>query len=286
MSQQAKHDSTKKIFVNGAELTYIEMGSGDPLIFIHGSVGDYRTFEPQFEAFAQRYRIISYSRRFHPPNVWTDLDPVYSPASHANDLAAFIEALGLVRPHIVASSYGGYCAIILAAKSPGLFRTLVLGEPPILPLLKNSEAGRLALKSFEENAMKPSQEAYLRDDMEDGLRRFMDGILGRKGAFDQIPLLQRADLLKFAPEMKLEMLADPRHYLPTPTGKELAQISVPVLLVGGDRSPNMFRIIIDELARWLPNYERVTIPNAGHSMHAGNPDVYNKEVQRFLAKCP
>lgn len=77
MSQQAKHDSTKTVFINGADLAYVEMGSGDPLVFIHGSVGDYRTFVPQFEAFAQHYRIVSYSRRFHPPNVWTDPDPVY-----------------------------------------------------------------------------------------------------------------------------------------------------------------------------------------------------------------
>jgi len=284
--RMARQPDERTIQINGAKLTYVEMGSGEPLVFVHGSVGDYRTFAPQFEAFSKFYRIVSYSRRFHPPNVWTDPDPVYSPASHADDLAAFIRALGLVRPHIVASSYGGYCAIILATKSPGLFRSLVLGEPPILPLLSNTEAGRLALKNFEENAIKPSREAYLRGNMEDGLRKFMDGILGRKGAFDQIPQPQRTELLRFAPEMKLEMLADPRHYLPTPTGQELAQLSVPVLLVGGDRSPNMFRIIMDELVRWLPNNERVIIPNAGHSMHAGNPDAYNRVVLEFLAKHP
>lgn len=284
--EQRLAGGAKTVRVNGTELTYIEMGSGDPLIFIHGSVGDYRSFAPQFDEFAKHYRCISYSRRFHPPNEWTDPDPVYSPASHADDLAALIKTLGLVRPHIVASSYGGYCAVILAIRSPNLFRTLVLGEPPILPLLNNSPAGRLALNEFEQNALKPSREAYLKGDMEDGLRKFMDGILGRKGAFDQIPPQQRGDLLRFAPEMKLEMLAAPKHYLPTPTGEEIAQISVPTLLVSGDRSPIMFHIIIDEIARWLPNYERVTIPNTGHSMHAGNPDAYNKEVLRFLAEGP
>jgi non-heme chloroperoxidase len=276
----------KKIAVNGTELAYIEMGSGDPLIFVHGSVGDYRSFSPQFEAFAQRYRIISYSRRFHPPNSWTDEDPVYAPALHADDLAALIETLGLTRPHIVAASYGGYCAVMLAARSPGLFRSMVLGEPPILPLLKNSEAGRQALSEFEENALKPSQEAYLKGDLEDGLRKFMDGILGRKGAFDQIPQIQRKELLKFAPEMKLEMLADPKHYLPTPTMAQIAKIDIPVLLVCGDRSPKMFGIIADELERAFPNRTRITIPNAGHSMHAGNSDTYNREVLEFLNICP
>lgn len=112
----------------------------------------------------------------------------------------------------------------------------------------------------------------------------MDGILSRKGVFDQIPPGQRRDVLRFAPEMKLEMLADPRYYLPTPTDEEIARISLPTLLVSGDRSPILFGLITDELARWLHNNERVTISNAGHSMHSANPDEYNQKVLEFLAK--
>ena len=97
---------TKRANVGGTELSYFEIGEGEPVVFVHGSIGDYRTWGYQFEAFAQRYRVISYSRRYHYPNTWVGDGMDYSSALHAEDLAGFIRALGFGPAHLIGQSYG------------------------------------------------------------------------------------------------------------------------------------------------------------------------------------
>jgi hypothetical protein len=54
--------------VNGTTIHYFEHGKGEPLVFVHGTVGDLNGFRAQIEMFGKEFRVIAYSRRFHPPN--------------------------------------------------------------------------------------------------------------------------------------------------------------------------------------------------------------------------
>jgi hypothetical protein len=38
---------------NGTQLTYVEQGQGTPVVFVHGTLTDYRLWTPQLEPFAQ-----------------------------------------------------------------------------------------------------------------------------------------------------------------------------------------------------------------------------------------
>ena len=58
----------RRIEVNKTTLHYFECGQGEPLVFVHGAFGDLETFREQVEAFATRFRVFVYSRRFFPPN--------------------------------------------------------------------------------------------------------------------------------------------------------------------------------------------------------------------------
>ena len=82
----------KKIHVNGVELHYVDRGQGEPVIFIHGGLADYRMWEAQTAAFARDYRTIAYSRRYNFPNTNRRLRPDYSWSVDAQDLAALITA--------------------------------------------------------------------------------------------------------------------------------------------------------------------------------------------------
>src|SRR5206468_11124882 len=61
-----------------------------PVVFVHGSLGDLQSWNGQETQFAQIYRVLVYSRRYHPPNPQVDDNQTYSPKLHAEDLAAML----------------------------------------------------------------------------------------------------------------------------------------------------------------------------------------------------
>jgi pimeloyl-ACP methyl ester carboxylesterase len=103
------------------------------------------------------------------------------------------------------------------------------------------------------------------------------------GQFDNLPAATRGDLLAHSFEMRQEMLANRDQYFAPVSCAELGRVTTPVLLVRGERSPRLFQLISDELARCLQSDTTVIIPGAGHPPHLANPGYYNQVVARFLA---
>jgi pimeloyl-ACP methyl ester carboxylesterase len=269
--------------VNGTKLAYRLSGdSGPPVVFVHGSLGDYRSWRGQENAFSQVFRVLVYSRRYHRPNPQVaDTNQVYSPKVHAEDLAALLLTLDLAPAHIVGSSYGAYTAMALARDHPNLVRSLVLAEPPVISLLTVSEAGDAERRAFFLNSLDPARRAFARGDSVAALRSFYDGINGR-GQFDNLPPAARTDLLAYSFEMRQELLTNREQYYPTVSCMELGRVTTPVLLVRGAQSPRLFQIISDELARCLRSDTTVIVPAGGHPPHLRNPAFYNQAVARFL----
>jgi len=276
----------KSIRVNGTELHYLEQGAGEPLVLVHGSVSDFRSWMLQVEAFSGQYRVIAYSRRYHYPNIWLDGGPEYSADLHAADLAALIEALGLGPARLVGHSFGAITSLLTALHHPELVSRLVLAEPPILPWLERLPDGPPLQAAFVADTLEPALRAFESGNMELGLQTFIDGVSGR-GAYERIPPVMRALQMDNVRELKAEMEAWGRHgmrwgYLIDPSCASLGQLRIPALLVGAERSPLWFHLILDELGRCLPQVQRVTIPNASHSMASGNPPAFNDAVLSFL----
>ncbi|MGH7701141.1 MAG: alpha/beta fold hydrolase, partial [Gemmatimonadales bacterium] len=274
----------KAVRVRGTELRFLERGAGIPVVFVHGSLGTFDTWRQQVDTFARHFRVITYSRRSHPPNPAPAGSQPYSLALHAEDLIAFVETLGLERVHLVGTSYGAFVALRVTVDRPDLVRSLVLAEPPILPWLGRTPEGDSLRRAFEAAALVPARRAFARGDSTDALRRFVDGVMGQSGWFDGRPAEMRAALLRLALEFSLEMRADPAVYLPALDCPDVGRIRNSVLLVTGQRSARMFHIITDELARCLRNEDMATVPGAGHAMHADQPAYYNAVVLRFLLR--
>ena len=253
------------------------------MVFVHGELEDLKAWSAQETVFAQTYRVLVYSRRYHPPNPQVDDDQTYSPKLHAEDLAALLLTLDLAPAHIVGSSYGAYTALALARDHPEMVRSLVLAEPPIFPLLVGSEVGDPVRRAFYTSALDPARAAFAHGDSVAALRAFFDAVSGGSGRFDNLSAPARADLLAHAFEMRREMLANREQYYPAIPCAELGRMTTPVLLVRGERSPPMFQLITDELARCLRSDTTVVIPGSGHPPHAGNPPFFNQMVLRYLA---
>ncbi len=192
------------IEVNGARLAYVEAGSGDPLVFVHGSLEDLRVWRRQVELFSAHYRAVAYSRRYHHPNAAPGKgDPAYTAALHAADLAGLIEKLGLAPAHLVTSSFGGCVALQMAATHPELVRSLVLAEPPLMPWLERIPGGAAPAAAFLADTWETAQRAFREGDLELGVRSFLDGVVGR-GAFDRLSPSGRRMVMDNAAEMKAE----------------------------------------------------------------------------------
>jgi non-heme chloroperoxidase len=272
------HFELKTVDVNGTQLHYIEEGRGDPLVLVHGGVNDWRSWRLQIGPFSQAYRVIAYSRRYHYPNAVPAELAHYAGAEHRDDLAGLIETLNLAPAYLVSSSYGAYVSLLLAGARPELVRALVLGEPPAFPLL-----GPAAVDSIMARAISPSRLAFEREDQEQGVRSFINTVIG-EGAFDRVPPPVRSMMLDNAPEFRLEVNTPPEKYFSPISCEDIRTIQAPALLLTGELSPQFFHEITDELERCLPNRGRAVIPRASHGMHNMNPQAYNEAVLAFLAK--
>ena len=106
-----------RIPVNGVELAVQVVGSGPPIVLVHGSLDDHRAWERIVRALAGSHMVVTYDRRGHggsscPPGQGRISEDV-------EDLAGVLCALKLNAPLVVGHSYGSCVTMLLGAHHPG-----------------------------------------------------------------------------------------------------------------------------------------------------------------------
>jgi len=282
------------IEVNGSSLEYAEHGSGEPVVLVHGSASDLRTWHCQHDAFAERYRTIAYSRRYHWPNARISEGSEYPMVEQVDDLEAVLRSLDATPAHLVGHSYGAFVCLLLASRAPDLVRSLVLAEPPGMSLLvsippKPLEILGLALRSprtaveimkLGALGLGPGTAAFKRGDTEAAMRLIGTAILGRESFRN----LSEARAQQVRDNLFKEEFLNPEAALPPLNQEQVRSISAPVLFVCGSRSPRVFACLTDQLQGLLPAAERAEIPDASHITHEDNASAYNRAVLSFLAR--
>lgn len=268
----------KRLVLGGVELHYIEQGQGEPLIFLHGGQGDYRSWQPHMDALSPHYRVISYSRRYHYPNE-NPLRADYSPLVDADDLAALIKELELGRVHLVGTSIGAFAALALALKQPSMVRTLVLAEPPILAWAASSPDGAALYRDFMARTHEQAAPAFAAGNDEAAVRFFIDAFDG-SGTFTAHPEQRRLAIMQNVNYFKaITLSSDPYPDLPKDS---VSRVNAPVLVVRGEHTHEVGRFLSDELVRVLERARYVVIPNAGHGSPRENPEAFIAAVVEFL----
>jgi pimeloyl-ACP methyl ester carboxylesterase len=100
--------------------------------------------------FAKHQHAIAYSRRYNYPNKVSSFNPAYSAVTEAEDPAALLTGLRLPSVHLVGASYGAYTALVLPLRNPGLVRSLLIAEPPLIHWLPDLSGGQAAYNDFFE----------------------------------------------------------------------------------------------------------------------------------------
>lgn len=275
----------KTIRVNGADLTYVEQGRGEAVILIHGFLHDYRLWSTQMPELSKRFRVIAYSMRHRWPNTpaANDVDASLSelsPAVNAADLVAFLKSLKLGQVHLVGHSGGAGLALRMSRDHPELVRSMVLGEPGAQAFAaSNPEAPRNLTPQLAIQV----QQAYEGGDIARALDIVREAVVGKDAATR--PALPWVRLMSFDNAWQLKSLwTSRREPEPPVTCDEARGIKVPTMLLGGDRSPAVFRLVLDGLQKCLPAWERAVLPNTSHGLELDNPAGFNKIVLEFLAK--
>ena len=265
--------------MDGAQLRYIEHGAGEPLIFIHGSLSDYRTWQDQMAPFGNSYHVVAYSRRYHYPNK-TDCPSGQSPViQQRDDLAQMINILGLAPACLVGSSFGGIVASLVALEYPELVRALILGGPPFL-----SSLSPIGQQDIENRVLAPSRQALDRGEVEEGIRRFLDGMIA-DGFYQGMQPASRQRVLDNIPSFILEQNTPFNLHFSTISPDDLCKLRPPTMLITGLHDPPYLALITERLLAAIPNIERVAIPGLSHGgLHNQNANAYNQAVLTYLRK--
>ena len=287
-------ESPSNAVVDGLTLAYREQGDGEPVVFVHGSASDLRTWEQQVPAIGSSYHAVAYSRRYARPNedIAPGLDDQMLP--HVDDLVSFLRAIDAAPAHLVGNSWGASICLLTAIRHPQVVRSLVLEEPPVLslfvstpprpgellPLLIRRPRTALAILRFGAGTMAPTQKAFRRGDDEQAMRRFASGVLG-KDAYEQVPPERKQQMRENRRAMRAQLLGAG---FPPLAADDVRGVEVPTLLLTGERSPAVLRRLTDRLHELLPNSQRVEIASPSHRMHEENPDAVNEAILGFLAE--
>jgi pimeloyl-ACP methyl ester carboxylesterase len=249
---------------------------GEPLILVHGSWGDHHNWDMVTGELAKTFRVVTYDRRGHsqserPPGQGSVEEDVA-------DLIGLINHLDLSPAHIAGNSYGAGIVLKTAAKSPGLFRSMIIHEPPLFDLLKDNPSAQHALEAVN-GRIRTVLELMARGHMEKGAEEFVEKIAMGAGSWGKLPEVVQKTFIYNASTWFDEM-QDPQSLWIDPAS--LSHFTKPALLSAGSESPVYFALVIEKLMTALPNAKRITIEGAGHVPHMSHPGRYIEVVRNFI----
>lgn len=130
---------------NGVHTYYEDLGSGEPLVLLHGGAVGGDSFGDWIGWFAERFRVLVPDRRGHGKT--PDVDAPLSYAVMAQDTIAFLDALGVERAHLVGWSDGANIALMVGAARPERVHKIIAGSANASAAAL-TPAGRAALAQF------------------------------------------------------------------------------------------------------------------------------------------
>jgi len=244
----------------------VDEGRGRAILVLHGGMGDVTSWSRVTDLLRGRFRVVRLTRRQYRldvPRKVTMADEV----AQVREVAATLD-----RPVLVGHSSGAVLALEALVADPGLYSGAVLYEPPIVvdePLGgAKLEPARAAIA-----AGKPGQ----------ALRVFLRDVV-RTG-----PLLAAVAgmVLTVKPGWagRVERQLDDSDAIDA-LGNRLsayAKIDLPVLLLGGDKSPAHLGERLDALRQALPHAARMTMHGQGHNAARTAPARVAEAVTRVMS---
>ena len=242
-------DDHGTVDVNGAQIYYARYGKGDPVILLHGGLGNSDHWANQVPALDTKFQVIAIDSRGQGRSTRTKSRVTYE--TMADDVIAVMNKLEIPRASIVGWSDGGEIALKLAIKYPDrVAKLFVFGA------------------NYNSDGSKPRS--------------------GRPAdTFTAYAAKCRADYARMSKTPKdWDELVD--WLLPvwrTPMGftkDQLRSIKAPTLVADGDHDEVIVLDQIEEMAKLIPNAQLAVFKDASHFALWQDPDDFNKTLLAFL----
>jgi pimeloyl-ACP methyl ester carboxylesterase len=265
----------KTIDAGGIRTNYLEAGSGDTVLMLHGSgpgVSAQANWQHNVPALAQRFRvlapdIVGFGATERPDSI------VYSLRGWTAHVWAFLDALGTESARVVGNSLGGRIALQMAADHPDRITKMVLMGTPGVGMTPTE--GLAALRAYE-----PSHDA-----MRDLLRNYF-AVNPAMITDDLVKIRYEASIADGAYEAYRAMFFDPRHAGSALgiTEDEVRAIATPILLIHGREDKVVPLQVSVTMVGLLPNADLHVFSACGHWTQIERADEFSAVVCDYLAR--
>jgi pimeloyl-ACP methyl ester carboxylesterase len=259
----------------GIETSYLEAGSGEPVVMLHGSgpgASGMANWQHNIPALSQRFRvlapdIVGFGATERPGDI------VYSLRTWTDHVWAFLDAHDIDKAAIVGNSLGGRIALQMATDRPDRITKMVLmGAPGVGMTLTD---GLVALRGYE-----PSHDA-----MRNLLRNYF-AVDPSLITDELVRIRYEASIANGAYEAYRTMFFDPRH-----AGSELGiteddvhAIATPALLVHGREDKVVPVQVSVTMLGLLPNADLHVFSACGHWTQIERADEFSALVTEYLSR--
>ncbi len=266
----------ERLSVPGGSLAVWTEGAGSPVVFVHAAIADHRMWTREAHALAGAHRTVRYDLRGYGGST-----PATGAFSFVDDLHRLIEHYRLDRPWVVACSMGGRIAVDYAVSHPNSISGLLLVAPGLSGVEGPFTPEELAWFEDDERRSKASADAWSRGDV--------------PGATEGVRQMWCSALEGEALELFRRMVADnPKEVfedrsarfdtaIAPPAAKRLAQLTVPVTVLIGDRDLPDVNVFARRLLAGVPHARRVDVEGADHLVNLSRPAAFDSALADLFA---
>lgn len=264
------------IDVNGLRTRYVEAGTGEPVIMLHGTSGHLEAFVRNIADLAQSYNCHAIDMMGHGYTEGPDLD--YRIPRYVEHVLGYLDAKGISRAHFIGESLGGWVSGRLAADHPDRVRSLVLvapggtvANPRVMEKIRDST--RAAVGSGKRELTKSRLELLMYDpaDVSDELVDVRHAIYNRPQFVERI---ERLLCLQSMENRTQDLLSR----------EQMARITAPTRIVWGAENPFGDVPEAQQMHASIAGSELEIYGQCGHWPQHEHAERFNRETRHFFDK--
>jgi len=270
--------------VRGIKTHYVEAGSGEPIVFVHGAgPGAYgwagwRQTLPVLSKYFRCFAIdtLGFGLTDKPAESCADQDSV-------DHLLGFLDALCLDKVYLCGNSRGAYMCAKLAVDQPKRVKKLLMVSSGSIALAMGLErthaqlAGMRKLEAYNgtPEAMRQFMEIIVNDHS-----KITDDLIADRVAMAALP--GHDHVQKLQQQYRASLKNDPNEYQRFELKHRLPQLTIPMHMVWGAKDSFAPPEFADELRKMLPNVTFEMLENSGHQAQNDESDRFNDIALSFF----